>query len=143
MITKSRDLTIGEVSALTDVNIETIRYYERIKLVPRQVRSSGGRRSYGPTDVRRFAFIRRARDIGFSINDIKSLLALGEPGHRSCASVRSIAEQHRAAIETRIADLSRLHSLLSETIGKCSGGKVPQCPVLDMLSELTCSVPMS
>jgi MerR family mercuric resistance operon transcriptional regulator len=131
----SRGFQIGRVSALTGVNIETIRYYERIGLVPRQTRNAGGRRNYDDTDVRRLAFVRRARDIGFSLGDIKSLLALGEPGHRSCASVKKIAEQHRMAIEMRIADLSRLHSLLTKTIGKCSGRKVPQCPVLDILSE--------
>lgn len=135
MITISGGLTIGRVSALTGVNIETIRYYERIGLIPRQGRNAGGRRSYGDLDVRRLAFIRRSRDIGFALSDIKSLLALGEPGQRSCADVKSIADQHRTAIETRIADLSRLHSLLSRTIGKCSGKSIPQCPVLDMLSE--------
>jgi MerR family mercuric resistance operon transcriptional regulator len=131
----SRDLLIGEVSVATGVNIETIRYYERIGLVPRQSRSSGGRRSYGSADVQRLAFIRRARDIGFSLADIKSLLALAEPGHRSCADVRTIADQHRKAVESRIADLNRLHSLLSATISKCSGRKAPQCAVLDMLAE--------
>lgn len=134
MITNSRALTIGRVSALTGVNIETIRYYERIGLIPRQDRSAGGRRSYGDLDTRRLAFVRRARDIGFSLADIKSLLALGEPGHQSCADVKSIADQHRKAIESRIADLTRLHSLLSGTISRCSGRKVPQCAVLDMLS---------
>jgi len=128
-------MLIGEVSALTGVNIETIRYYERISLVPRQARSKGGRRSYGDSDVRRLAFIRRARDIGFSLADITSLLALAETGHRSCADVRTIAEKHRRAVETRIADLNCLHSLLSITISKCSGRKAPQCPVLDMLAE--------
>ncbi len=133
MITMSRSLPIGPVSAMTGVNIETIRYYERIGLVPRQQRTQTGRRAYDDADIRRLAFIRRARDIGFSLEDIKSLLALTEPGHRSCADVQAIAEQHRAVIETRIANLNRLRTLLSATISKCSGNKAPQCAVLDML----------
>ncbi len=135
MITMSRSLPIGRVSTLTGVNVETIRYYERIGLVPPQVRDDGGRRTYADTDVRRLAFIRRARDIGFSLGDIKSLMALAEPGHISCADVQTIAEQHRSAIESRITDLNRLHSLLSATISKCSGLKAPQCAVLDMLMD--------
>lgn len=135
MITISRGFPIGQVSAMTGVNIETIRYYEKIGLVPRQARGTNGRRNYDDTDVRRFAFIRRAREIGFPLNDIRSLLMLAEPGHRSCVDVQKIAEQHRAAVETRIADLKRLHLLLSETIGKCSGLQAPQCAVLDMLAS--------
>jgi len=135
VITMSATIAIGRVSALTGVNIETIRYYERIGLVPRQPKSAGGRREYDPVSVKRLSFIRRARDIGFSIEDIRSLLALSEPNHRSCAEVRNIAEIHRDAIMLRVADLNRLQTLLTETINKCSGRKIPHCAVLDMLAS--------
>jgi len=130
----SRAFLIGEVSASTGINMETIRYYERIGLVPKPPRSAGGRRNYDGTDLQRLAFVRRCRDIGFSIDDIRSLLTLAAPGHRSCSSVQIIAENHCKSIETRIADLVRLHALLSVTIKQCSGKKVPQCAVLDMLA---------
>ena len=135
MITISGGLTICRVSTLTGVNIETIRYYERIGLIPRQARSAGGRRNYGDLDVRRLAFVRRSRDLGFSLEEIKSLLALSGPGQASCASVRRIAEDHCKSVEARIRDLKRLRTLLSGTIQNCSGLEVPQCAVLDMLTS--------
>ncbi len=92
-ITNARagSLSIGEVSRRTGVHIETIRYYEKVKMLPPPPRTEGKRRVYGPSQTRTLAFIRRARELGFGIDDIRALLALAEPQHVSCAQVREIA----------------------------------------------------
>jgi MerR family mercuric resistance operon transcriptional regulator len=130
---RAQDLPIGKLSRLTGVNIETIRYYERIEMLPRPRRTGSGRRIYGPTEARTLAFIRRARELGFALAEIRALLALGGPGKASCAEVREIAAHHLVRIRAKIADLEKLESLLAATIAKCSGRRVPECPVIDVL----------
>ncbi|SRR5436309_5332813 len=130
---RTQDLPIGKLSRLTGVNIETIRYYERIRMMPRPRRAANGRRVYGATDARTLAFIRRARELGFALAEIRALLALGGPGKASCVEVREIAAHHLARIRAKIADLEKLEELLAGTIAKCSGKRAPECPVLDVL----------
>jgi MerR family mercuric resistance operon transcriptional regulator len=134
-ITPSRAdaLTIGTLSERTGVNIETIRYYERIKILPVPRRSANGRRSYQRTDVRRLAFLRRARELGFSLEDIRALLRLGGPEKASCREVRKIATHHLDETRAKIADLRKLERLLADTISRCTGTTAPLCPVLDIL----------
>jgi MerR family transcriptional regulator, mercuric resistance operon regulatory protein len=126
-------IPIGELSRLTGVNIETIRYYEKIKMLRPPPRTEGGRRVYGPTETRVLAFIRRARELGFRLDDIRTLLALGAPAKASCADVREIAAHHLDDIRAKIADLRKLERLLAGTIAQCSGSRVPDCPVVDIL----------
>ena len=130
---RSHAMPIGELSRLTGVNIETIRYYEKIKMLRPPPRTEGGRRIYGPAETRVLAFIRRGRELGFGLEDIRALLALGAPGKASCADVREIAAHHLDNIRAKIADLRKLERLLSKTIAQCSGNRVPDCPVLDIL----------
>lgn len=134
-ITASRaaGLSIGELSHLTGVNIETIRYYEKIRILPAVPRTEGGRRIYGPTETRTLGFVRRARELGFTLDEIRALLDLGGPGKASCAQVRQIASHHLEGIRAKIAHLKKLENLLSKTIARCSGKAVPDCPVLDVL----------
>jgi MerR family transcriptional regulator, mercuric resistance operon regulatory protein len=137
-ITASRAKTaegipIGELSRLTDVNIETIRYYEKIKMLQAPPRTAGGRRIYGPAETRILAFIRRGRELGFTLDEIRALLDLGGPEKASCAEVRKIAAHHLDHIRAKINDLVKLERLLGKTIAQCSGKKVPNCPVLDIL----------
>jgi MerR family transcriptional regulator, mercuric resistance operon regulatory protein len=134
-ITPSRadNLPIGEMSRRSGVNIETIRYYERVKMLPKPPRTASGRRVYGPAEARTLAFIRRGRELGFGLEDIRTLLALGAPGKASCADVRGIAARHVDDIRAKIADLRKLEKLLAKTIARCSGDSVPDCPVLDIL----------
>lgn len=136
-ITSSRSeaIPIGELSRLTGVNIETIRYYERIRLIPAPVRTKGGHRLYGPRERRTLAFIRRARELGFTLDEIRALLDLGGPGKASCAEVRTVAAHHLDDIRAKITDLKRLERLLASTIAKCSGRRVPECPVIDILDS--------
>jgi MerR family mercuric resistance operon transcriptional regulator len=135
VITASRaeNVAIGEVSRLTGVNIETIRYYERIRMMPTPPRTASGRRVYGPADLRRLAFIRRARELGFSLDEIRALLRLGGPEKASCREVREIATHHLEDIRAKLRDLRKLERLLAKTVARCSGKMAPDCPVLDIL----------
>ena len=126
-------LSIGGLSGLTGVNIETIRYYERIKMLPVPQRTENGRRVYGSTDIRILAFIRRARELGFPLEEIRALLRLGGPGNASCGEVRKIAAHHLEDIRAKIGDLRKLERLLAITVARCSGTTAPECPVLDIL----------
>jgi MerR family transcriptional regulator, mercuric resistance operon regulatory protein len=135
VITASRaeNVAIGEVSRLTGVNIETIRYYERIRMMPTPPRTASGRRVYGTADLRRLAFIRRARELGFSLDEIRALLRLGGPEKASCREVREIATHHLEDIRAKLRDLRKLERLLAKTVARCSGKMAPDCPVLDIL----------
>ena len=134
-ITASRtdNFAIGELSRLTGVNIETIRYYERIKMLTAAPRTANGRRVYGAHDARMLGFIRRARELGFPLEDIRTLLRLGAPGNASCGEVRDIATRHLGDIRAKISDLRKLERLLASTVARCSGTKEPECPVLEIL----------
>ena len=126
-------LTIGKLSELTGVNIETIRYYERTKVLPAPPRTDSGRRVYQSSDVRTLAFLRRARELGFSLDDIRTLLRLGGPEKASCREVRRIAAHHLDDIRAKIGDLRKLERLLAKTVAQCTGTTAPDCPVLDIL----------
>lgn len=128
-----RGITIGQLARAAGVNLETVRYYERIGLMPAPARTGGGHRAYDGEHVRLLAFIRHARDLGFGIDDVRALLALRDPSHRSCAEVRTIAGAHLAKVRAKLADLARLEGILAGTIAQCSGEPSPPCPVLDML----------
>lgn len=135
-ITAARNETfpIGELSRRTGVNIETIRYYERIRMVPAPPRTEGGRRVYAAGHVQTLSFIRRGRELGFTIEEIRTLLALGGPEKAACADVREIAAKHLEDIRAKIADLKKLERLLARTIDRCEGGTAPECPVLEILT---------
>jgi MerR family mercuric resistance operon transcriptional regulator len=126
-------LTIGKLSQLTGVNIETIRYYEKIKVLPAPSRAENGRRSYGPMDRRILAFVRRSRELGFSLDEVRALLRLGGPEKASCREVREIAAHHLNDIRAKINDLRKLERLLTKTVAQCTGTTAPECPVLDIL----------
>lgn len=126
-------VSVGELSRLTGVNIETIRYYEKIGMLPPPLRTEGGHRVYGPKETRILVFIRRGRELGFTLDEIRVLIHLGEPGKASCAEVREIARHRLEDIRAKIDDLVKLERLLSKTVAQCSGEEVPDCPVLDIL----------
>jgi MerR family mercuric resistance operon transcriptional regulator len=133
-ITKARPgLTIGETARRSGCNIETVRYYERIGLMPRPPRSMGGHRLYGGEAISRLAFIRRARELGFAIEDIRALLGLVDRRAANCGEVKRIAEKQLDAIQARIGDLRRLERDLQGMMSLCSGRRIPDCPVIDSL----------
>jgi MerR family mercuric resistance operon transcriptional regulator len=133
MITNARGITIGQLAKAAGVNSETLRYYERIGLIVKPARTSGGQRSYSSDDARRLAFVRRAREPGFGIDDIRALVKLAAPGKQSCAEVQSIARAHLTNVQTKLADLARLEKILSAALDQCGGDASYSCPVLDML----------
>jgi MerR family mercuric resistance operon transcriptional regulator len=126
-------LSIGELSRLTGVHIETIRYYERVKMLPTPLRTSGGRRVYDQSQRRTLGFIRRARELGFSLDEIRALLDLDGSGRAACAEVREIATRRLTTVREKLAELVRLEAFLSDTVAQCANGFTPQCPVLDVL----------
>ena len=129
-----RGLTIGRLAGLSGVNLETIRYYDRIGLMPAPGRTEGGHRLYEAPHQRRLAFIRRSRELGFGIDDIRGLLDLAEPGRASCDDVRDIAAAHLQTVQAKLADLARLEHILAQTVARCdSHASAPLCPVLEML----------
>jgi MerR family mercuric resistance operon transcriptional regulator len=128
-------LTIGELSRRTGVNIETIRYYERIKMVPAPPRTASGRRVYGPGQTQSLAFIRRSRELGFTLDEIRALLALSaENGQGACAEVRELAAGHLAEVRAKIADLRAMERVLADAVRSCDAGELPGCPLIDVLS---------
>jgi MerR family mercuric resistance operon transcriptional regulator len=126
--------SIGQASAETGVNIEAIRFYERIGLVPKPPRTHGGRRLYDARGVARLSFIRRARELGFSIDGIRALLGLNDHPP-SCAEVYGTALRHRAVIRDKIADLKRLDLRLSAIMCECTQNDTPDCALIEALLE--------
>ena len=128
--------SIGEVCRRTGVNIETIRYYERIKMLPPPLRAPNGRRVYGPAETRALAFIRRSRELGFTLVQIRALLALSaEGGQEVCAEVRRIAADRLDEVRAKIADLRAMEHVLADAVRRCDAGEIPECPVIDALSR--------
>ena len=126
--------TIGELSRRTAVNIETIRYYERIGLLARPPRTRTGHRSFGTESCRTLAFIKRCREIGFGLDDIRNLLSLRD-NKGACMDVRMIAARHLEGVQAKIHDLAKLERVLAQAIAACPNDKSPACPVLDSLDN--------
>ena len=126
-------VAIGALSKHTGTNIETIRYYERIGLLPAPARSSGGYRLYGAGHFKRLNFIRRARMLGFSIGEVRTLLQLADERKQPCAEVRVVAEAHLKDVRGKIADLKRMERVLQATVAGCANGRSAHCPVIEAL----------
>lgn len=126
-------LTIGRVAAEAGVHKETIRYYQSLGLVPEPSRPPGSVRRYGAATVERLRFIKRAQELGFSLDEVGRLLLL-EDG-QACSATRELAEDRLAVIEKRISDLARMRRLLKGLIEACREGKRPRrCPIIRTLS---------
>jgi DNA-binding transcriptional MerR regulator len=126
-------ITIGALAKGSGVNIETIRYYEKIGLLPEPRRTAAGYRQYGDGHVRRLRFIRRGRDLGFSIEVIRTLSLLAEHPDHPCADADLLAAQRLTEVEQRIADLIRLRDGLRQMVN-CNAHSVAECRIIDTLS---------
>ena len=126
------DLTIGVLARRTGVGIETIRYYERRHLLPAPPRTAGGHRLYRGEHVKRLIFIRRSRALGFSLDEIRTLLRLVDDG-APCGEVRAVAQDHLERIRAKIGDLERMARALADTAARCEGGSAPRCPIVEDL----------
>ncbi len=132
---KVERITRGRLARLTGCNIETIRYYEGAGLMPQPQRSENGYRLYAAGDVRRLSFIRRCRELGFSLEEIRGLLDLVDGGGYSCGEIQDMTLAHANDIHKKIADLRRMERILKDMAAKCEGGDVPECPILEALSS--------
>ena len=134
------DMGIGALSQRAECNIETIRYYERIRLLPRPRRQRGSRfRRYDADDVARLRFICRARKLGFTLQEVRALLRLAAAaeGQDTRATARKIATAHVADIQAKIADLQAMERVLTDAICECETGRQPRCPLIEVLSRDT------
>ena len=128
-------LTIGTLSERTGCHIETIRYYERIGLMPRTARSDGGHRLYGAEHVKRLGFIRRSRELGFTLDQVRTLLGLVDGRRYTCAQVKRITVEHLEQIHRKVVDLRKIERVLRDMAAQCEGGAVPKCAVIDALFQ--------
>ncbi|GLQ51328.1 heavy metal-responsive transcriptional regulator [Dyella flava] len=136
MTSTQPSLTIGAVAKRAGVAIDTIRYYEREGLLPEPLRRASGYRSYNESVISRLRFIRRAKDLGFTLEEIRDLLALSADRHRGVKAVKQRAEQRLASIDARIAELMRIRTGLEQLIEACPGrGDPGHCPILRALAD--------
>lgn len=127
-------LSIGELARRTGTKVETVRYYERAGLLPQPPRTEGNYRSYGSEHLGRLSFIRRARDLGFSLDQVRALLDLADQRERSCAAVDRITQQHLAEVERKLADLTSLRRELRSLLDQCRHGTVADCRIIEALA---------
>jgi MerR family mercuric resistance operon transcriptional regulator len=127
-------MTIGRLAQRAGVNVETIRYYQRLNLIDEPAKPPGGVRRYSDAAVSRVRFIKRAQELGFSLAEVRRLLRLGDP--QTCGEARSLAAEKLALVESRVADLERLRGVLKDLIGRCDRrrGKVA-CPIIESLAR--------
>ncbi|MDE2248355.1 MAG: helix-turn-helix domain-containing protein [Xanthomonadaceae bacterium] len=128
-------MKISEAASASGCHLETIRYYERIGLLPRADRTTSGYRTYNDTGIKLLRFIARGRDLGFSLNEIRSLLQLANDDDLCCSEVDQVARAHLADVRARIADLKRMAGELKRVIVACSGGRRGQCVILSTLRQ--------
>ena len=127
-------MNIGEAASASGVSAKMIRYYEQTGLIPSAGRTASGYRTYTGTDVQMLRFIRRARDLGFSMKEITDLLALWLAPDRASADVKQIALAHVADLERRIAEMTAMKQALAQLAACCHGDQQPDCPILDGLA---------
>ena len=127
-------MNIGEVSSRSGVSQRMIRHYEKVGLVPRAARRASGYRDYGDDDVHRLRFVRRARDLGFGIEEIRRLLALWEDRERSSAEVKALALTRAGELRRKVQEMASMRRALEALARSCSGNERPDCPILDDLA---------
>jgi DNA-binding transcriptional MerR regulator len=127
---------IGEAARQSGVKVPTIRYYEEIGLLPALSRTEANRRLYSAADLRRLAFIRHARELGFEVEAIRTLLSLQDAPDQSCAAADQIARARLADVEQRIASLMALKTELERMLSECACGRVAECRVIEILAEV-------
>ena len=129
-------MNIGELARAAETKAETIRYYERIGLMPAPPRTAGNYRDYSAAHVSRLTFTRRARDLGFSIEQIRTLLDMADRKEQSCEAVDVIAREHLADVKRKLARLAALRRELESLIGQCRHGTIAECRILESLAPI-------
>lgn len=133
MASHNNEFSRGALAKRTGVNLETVRYYEKIGLMPEPLRSTGGHRVYNAAQLRRLSFIKRCRDLGFTLQETRELLELVDGGDYTCAEVRDRTTRHLEDVDTKIRNLSTIQATLRRMVAKCDSGLVPECPIVDDL----------
>ena len=126
-------MRIGELSKLTETVVETIRFYEQAGVLVPPPRTPGGYRNYGPDQVQRLTFIRRCRELGFSLDEVRSLLSIADQAEESCTAVSQMATAHLGEVRSKLKRLKRLERTLADLEKSCRGGKIKQCRILESL----------
>ena len=126
----------SDLARLTGCNLETIRYYENIGIMPDPPRTAKNYRAYDETHVARLRFVMRSRDLGFTLEEIRDLLGLVDGKAGTCADVQAMATRHIESVRAKIVVLRRIETVLSETVSQCTGDDVPECAVIDALAEI-------
>lgn len=126
-------MKIGELANATATKVETVRYYEKIGLLPPPARTSANYRAYGSAHLARLSFIRRARDLGFALEAVRELLTLSDDRTQSCEAIDVIAQTHLAEIDRKVADLTALRTELDRVISSCRRGTVADCKIIETL----------
>jgi MerR family mercuric resistance operon transcriptional regulator len=125
----------AELARRTGCNLETVRYYEKVGLLPEPPRTASGYRSYDGAHERRLRFVLRARELGFSLDEIRELLRLVDERDRPCAEARDVAAIHLADVRAKIADLKRMERVLKSVVAQCGDGTLPECPLIETLFQ--------
>ncbi len=133
LTTTQAPITRGKLAKRFGCHLETVRYYEKIGLLPPPTRTAGGHRLYKIDDQRRLRFILRGRELGFSIGELRGLLSLVDSHVYTCGEILELTIDHLGSVRRKIADLKRLERTLARISSECSGGAVPDCPVIDAL----------
>jgi DNA-binding transcriptional MerR regulator len=132
---RTQNLTIGNVSQASGVKVPTIRYYEQVGLMPVPPRTEGNRRTYDRSDLDRLTFIRHSRELGFELDEIRTLLTLQDQPNQSCQQADSIAQAHLVEVKQKIASLTALRKELERMVEGCSHGRVETCQVIEILAD--------
>ena len=132
---------IGRAAKATGCHIETIRYYERIGLLPQPARSGSGYRRYSLEHLKRLTFIRRARDLGFPLDEVRRLLRLADRREQSCGQVRDLATRHMRDVQAKIRDLRAMERVMKDMIAQCADGTLPDCPLIEALFRAPAAAP--
>ena len=127
-------MKIGALARKTGTTAETIRYYERTGLLEEPPRTAGNYRDYGPTELARLRFIRRSRDLGFTMAEVRQLLSLSDDPSQSCEAVDSIASLHLREVDRKLGDLRKLRTELRHMVDDCQHGAVGECRIIEVLS---------
>lgn len=131
--TPVKGLQRAELARRTGCNLETVRYYEKAGLLPEPPRTARGYRSYDAMHERRLRFVLRARELGFSLDEIRELLRLVDERDRPCAEASAVAVAHLNDVRAKIADLKRMERVLKSVVAQCAGGTQPECPLIETL----------
>jgi DNA-binding transcriptional MerR regulator len=129
------ELGIGDLAREAGCTAQAIRWYEANGLLPAAPRTGGNQRRYDPRHLARLAFIRHARELGFTLDDVRQLLSLADDPSRPCAEADAIARRHLVAVEERIARLDRLRTELKRMVAGCARGKIAQCRVIEVIAD--------